>query len=155
MTSVSALKKKAAWVVVADESSAIVYARDNNRSPLHEEFVLTNDAARRKTGDLISDRGGRSFDSFGAGRHTMEKEKSDPKRQASIAFAKEIAGHISAALQSGDCSDFSLIAPPRFLGLLRNALKTVGNAVPLLTIDKDIVGQGTAEIEALLADRRA
>ena len=63
--------EKLYWVVVADESKAIVYGRDSLSGPLRELFSLHNDVARKKMDELISDSGGRSFDSHGKGRHTM------------------------------------------------------------------------------------
>jgi len=151
MTSASLISKKTYWIVVANESSAIVYAQDKRRGPLREMFSLHNEAARKKTADLISDRGGRSFDSHGQGRHTMVKEKTDPKKHASIMFAKEITYRISKAQHKGSCRGFALIAAPRFLGVLRDALSMSANADPFFTVDKDIVGQDTDFIEKLLS----
>ena len=150
MNSTESLSVKSYWVVVADESRAIFYARDTKRSPLSEMFQLENTVARKKTSSQISDRGGRSFDSHGQGRHTMTKEKTDPKKHVAVAFAKEIAGRIAKARHDGSCRDYSLVAAPRFLGILRDALEIAGHADALLTIDKDMVGQDTAVIEKLL-----
>jgi len=136
---------------VANESSAIVYAQDTKKSPLREMFSLHNEVARKKIGELISDRGGRSFDSGGQGRHTMTKEKTDPKKHASIAFAKQLADRIGKAAHKGDCRGFALIAAPRFLGVLRDALSTSTSTTPFYTVDKDVVGQDKVFIEKLLA----
>jgi hypothetical protein len=54
-------------VVVADEYRAIIYARDTLTGPLRKLRTFTNETARMKTGELLSDRGGRSFDSHGQG----------------------------------------------------------------------------------------
>lgn len=152
MNSAESLSQKSYWVVVADESRAIVYTRDTKRSPLSELFELENPVARQKTASQISDRGGRSFDSHGQGRHTMTKEKTDPKKHAAVAFAKEIAGKIAAAKHEGSCRDYSLVAAPRFLGILRDALETAGHADAMQAIDKDMVGQDTTAIEKLLKE---
>ncbi len=144
--------QKSYWVVVADESRAIFYAREMKRSPLNELFQLENEVARQKTESQISDRGGRSFDSQGQGRHTMAREKTDPKKHVAIAFAKEIAGKIAKARHAGSCRDYSLVAAPRFLGLLRDALEIAGYADALQSIDKDMVGQDTTTIEKLLIE---
>ena len=135
---------------MADESKASIYTQDTTRSPLLQLVTLENEASRKKIGDLISDRGGRSFDSKGQGRHTMTAEKTDPKKQAATIFAKNIAERIAEAKHKGVCRDFALIAAPRFLGLLRDALTTTGNITPYLSIDKDVVGQEIAVIEKLL-----
>ena len=153
MSNAESLSQKSNWVVVADESRAIFYAWDKKYSPLRELTQLENEVARQKTSSLISDRGGRSFDSHGQGRHTMTNEKTDPKQHAAIVFAKEIAGRVAVGRQEGSCRDYALVAAPRFLGLLRDALETAGHSDPLLTIDKGVVGQDPAVIEKLLNEK--
>jgi protein required for attachment to host cells len=143
---------KTYWVVVADESNATVYARDSRSGPLRELFSLDNEAARKKTDQLISDSGGRSFDSYGKGRHTMSNEKTDPKKTAAAAFAKRIAERIAMVVHEGSCRGFALVAAPRFLGVLRHAISIATNAVPYAAIDKEMVGQDKEVIEKLLAN---
>jgi protein required for attachment to host cells len=140
------------WVVVADESNAIVYVRDTRSGPLSETFSLANEVARMKTSELISDSGGRSFDSKGKGRHTMTNERVDAKKHATQLFAKEIAGRIAKVMQDGSCRGFALVAAPRFLGVLRDAISVATHEQPYATVDKDVVGKDTATIEKLLAD---
>lgn len=142
----------ACWIVVADEAGAVFYSREKKHAALHELFSMDNAQARDKTGALISDRDGRSFDSHGHGRHAMTKEKVDPKRQIAIRFAKEIAERIARAMHKGDCRRLALIAAPRFLGVLRPALVTKGVAEPFLTIDKEVVGNDVCAIEKLLTE---
>jgi len=151
MTPQVSSSEKVFWVVVADESNAIVYARDTRSGPLREVFSLANEAARMKTEQLISDSGGRSYDSKGKGRHTMTSDKTDPKKHAAAVFAKQIAGHIGRVMYEGSCRGFALIAAPRFLGVLRDAVSVATPAEPYATVDKEVVGQDTTVIEKLLA----
>lgn len=153
MSNSTLINQESFWIVVADEARALVYAKDLKQDPIQELFSLDNAIAREKMEDLISDRGGRSFDSQGEGRHTMSEEKADAKYQAASAFAKEIAGRISGARNDGTCRGFALIAAPRFLGLLRDALEIAGNHEPVVAIDKEMVNQDAASIENLLAER--
>ncbi len=139
------------WVIVADEAKAILYSRDKKFSPLVERNTLHNPDARAKTGDLLSDRGGRSFDSRGAGRHTMTRE-SGPKEQLAQAFARQLAERIARALQEGRCQHYAVIAAPRFLGILRAALGKTTRVEPWLIVDKSMVGADTAAIEKLITD---
>lgn len=141
------------WVVVvADESSAIVYARDSLSGPMRVLFSLDNDTARKKTDQLISDSGGRSFDSYGKGRHTMGHEKADPKKTAAIAFAKQIAERVAQGVHDGSSRGFALVAAPRFLGVLREAISIVTTVEPYATVDKEVVGRDPEVIEKLLAN---
>jgi protein required for attachment to host cells len=137
-------------VVVADESTAIVYTRETLRGPLQERQRFENDAARLKTGEIIAERGGRSFDSHGHGRHTMEGEKSDPKQHLASAFARDIADHIASDVHKGICRGYALVAAPRFLGTLRAEIGPRVTTEPYATIDKNVVGQGEDAVARLL-----
>lgn len=151
MASQASSGKKFFWVVVANEANAIIYARVTRSGPLREVFSLTNEAARLKTEELISDRGGRSYDSKGKGRHTMTSEKAGPRIHAASIFAKQIAERIGGVMHDSSCRGFALIAAPRFLGVLRKAVSVATSAEPYATVDKDVVGQDTTVIEGLLA----
>ena len=142
--------EKTYWVVVADESQAIIYTRNERRSLLMEFLSLENADARKKNAEILSDRGGRAFDSFGAGRHTMAIEKADPKRHAATAFAKQVAEHIGKVVHEGKCRGYALIAAPRFLGLLRDAVSRQCKMEPFKTVDKDVVGRDTAFLQKLV-----
>jgi protein required for attachment to host cells len=137
-------------VVVADEYRAILYARDTMTGPLRKLRTFTNETARMKTGELLSDRGGRSFDSHGLGRHTMGSDRDAPQQQSARAFAKDIAQVVAADFHKGACRGYAVIAAPRFLGLLRPEFATAVKHEPYATVDKDVVGQDAAFIEQLL-----
>lgn len=145
--------QKTDWIVVADEATAIIYSQGDKRGPLTELMTLDNEAAKKKGNDILADKGGRSFDSFGQGRHTMSREKSDPKKVAAMAFAKDIATRIYKAKHNGTCREYAVIAAPRFLGLLRDALARAGAADPFLSIDKEVVAKDAAFIERLISER--
>jgi protein required for attachment to host cells len=136
-------------VVVADEFQAIFYAREKKFSPLAEIDAMQNVAAREKTGELMSDRGGRAFDSHGQGRHAMTNEKTDPKSQSAIVFAKEIADRLSAERSKGSYDNLIVVAAPRFLGVLRPALDTAG-VEAALEIDKEVTGKDAEFIQNLI-----
>ena len=137
-------------VVVADESKAIAYTRAHLSGPLREIRTFENDAARLKAGDILADKGGRSFDSHGHGRHTLANEKADPKKHLAEKFARDIAEYIAVDVHNGTCRGYALVAAPHFLGLLRNELTTRTSAEPYATVDKDVVGQAETVIEKLL-----
>jgi protein required for attachment to host cells len=151
MTPQAASSEKVFWAVVADESTAIVYAHAIRSGPLRKAFSLSNEAARMKVDQLLSDSGGRSFDSKGKGRHTMASDRTDPRKQAALKFAKQIAERIAKAMHDGSCRGFALIAAPKFLGVLREAVSVATSAAPYKTVDKEVVGQDASVIAKLLA----
>ena len=140
------------WIIVADESTAEFYEQDKKYSAVRKSFEMHNETAKKKIDDIITDHGGRSYDSFGKGRHTMAKEKSDPKMQSAVVFAKLVTGKVTAALNNGDITEFGLIAAPKFLGILRKSLGGAHGSEPCLTISKEVVGQGTAVVDRLLGE---
>ena len=150
MTSQTSSSEKFFWVVVADESKAIIYARDTRSGPLRKVFSLDNEAARMKSEQLISDSGGRSFDSKGKGRHTITSEKADPKKHAASMFTKQIAERIGKVMHDGSCRGFALVAAPRFLGVLRDAVSVATSVEPYATVAKEVVGQDKTVVERLL-----
>jgi len=137
------------WVVVADEFQATFYARAKKYSPLQEVSTTRNDTAREKTRDLISDKGGRAFDSHGQGRHTMASEKEDPKTRSAVLFAKALAQQIGSAKQEAGFDRLIVVAAPRFLGFLRQALAIAG-IEPDRTIDKEMTGREPGSIKELV-----
>ena len=142
--------KKHYLVVVADESRAILYSHETRSGPLRQLSEFGNEAARMKTEDLVTDRGGRSFDSHGHGRHTMVGEKDGPKHHAAEVFAKQIAERIASGTHRGTLRGFALVAAPRFLGMLRDAISTSTKAEPWTSVDKDVVDKDAAVIRELL-----
>jgi protein required for attachment to host cells len=140
-------------VVVADESRADLYERERKRGQLRLSRSFENKAAHLKIEDLITDRGGRAFDSYGYGRHTMAAEKSDPKQHLAENLARQVAEYIAAAEHEGHLRGFALIAAPRFLGTLRGQLPNRVHGEPYMTVDKNVVGQPADAIARLLDER--
>ena len=143
-------QKNYSWIVVADESKAVFYTREMRRSPMREAFILDNAIAREKMADIISDSGGRSFDSGGQGRHTMTRENGGPKHNAIAAFAKDIAGELHKARHAGAFREFAVVAAPRFLGVLRAALVSASKLEAHVEVDKEVVGKDPAFIAKLV-----
>lgn len=138
------------WIVVADQASAEFCFRAKKNGPIDKRFTLENDEARKRTVDLISDRGGRSFDSHGQGRHRMTP-RNEPNDVLATKFAKIIANRLVDIENKEPVSSVVLIAAPRFLGMLRKAKDVAGGVKPSYTIDKDVVGRDERFLEELLA----
>ena len=135
------------WVVVADEFQAKLYQRFKKFSDLNPVLELKNDIAREKMENLISDKGGRAFDSHGQGRHTYGSEKSDAKSQSYLAFARDIAAQVKRRRKNGD--GLIVIAAPRFLGVLRGALSKAGLESDL-AIDKEVTAKSADFVRDLI-----
>lgn len=80
----------------------------------------------------------------------MIKEKSGPKQQATAAFAKQIAEQLHKARHAGAFREFAIVAAPRFLGVLRNALASAGKLEAHVEVDKEVVNKDPEFIAKLV-----
>jgi protein required for attachment to host cells len=123
-------------VLVADGSRARLLTLEKDRSLTElEAFVCPEE--RLKEQDLTSDRGGRSFDSKGGGRHGMEPGTSQHE-QVAIDFAKQLAERLDGLRNAGEMDKLVLIAAPAFLGHLRSNISSATQNLVALSIDKDL-----------------
>ena len=99
------------WVVVAESSRARIFVFQQAGLTMEELEGLTHPASRAHERDLISDRPGRSFDSFGSGRHAMEEEVS-LKQQEAIVFAREISDRLARRTRGEFDDSLSSRRPP-------------------------------------------
>ncbi|MGR8921439.1 MAG: host attachment protein [Gammaproteobacteria bacterium] len=136
------------WLLVANQSAARLFEVNADTPRLREIEDFTNPSGRLHDGDLDADRGGRTFDSAGEGRHAMTREQS-ATGQAADAFARDLAARLAAGRKADDCGALLLVAEPRFLGRLRAMLDDATAALVRDTLDKDL----TRLDAAALADR--
>ncbi len=112
----------AAWIVVADSSRCRILSSEKPAGPLEEIEALAHPEGRLHERELASDRPGRAFDSKGKGRHAMSSEIGAKKHEA-IAFATRIAERLERGRGKEAFERLVLVAPPSFLGLLRERIK--------------------------------
>lgn len=140
------------WVVVAGSSRARIFTVSKPRGPLQEREDLTKPSARQHETDLTSDRPGRSFDSWGKGRHAYE-EPTPPKAREALEFSREVADRLDTARARSELERLVLVAAPAFLGLLRQHLGPELKKHVVLEIDKDLSRADAREIRAHLPER--
>ena len=137
------------WVIVADNAVARIYEQQEG-GELRSIAEFSNPAAHARLHDLGSDRPGRRVDSFGH-RHSLGSERGDPKKRAVSALAQEIGQYVNDAHAAGRFAGLTLVAAPRLLGLLRDALSPACRACVTRTVRKDLVHSTEAELRAHLA----
>lgn len=139
------------WVLVADAARARLLRADRAERRFHLLREETHDAGRAKAGEIMADRPGRSLDSSRTGaRHAMEPD-TDPRRVEQHRFAALIARALAAAEASGRFDELVLVAEPRMLGELRQALPERVAARVSREIGKDLAGLDAPELEGRLA----
>ncbi len=109
------------WILVADASRARIFdLEDGQRLKLVREF--SNPKGRARAQELVSDEPGRL--AKGKGRQVLSAM--DPRTSPHEVEAKHFAAQLTHALHDGRVhkkyDSLALVAPPHFLGLLRDHL---------------------------------
>jgi protein required for attachment to host cells len=125
-------------VVVADQRDANFFDVATPQSDPQACGSLHNDGARPDR-DLETDRPGRRFSgSDNDNRHAVDGERSTERHELEL-FALEVARTIDGARTRHEFDRLVLIAAPRMLGLLREALPAACRSVVAAEISKDFV----------------
>ena len=111
----------ATWVVVADSSAARIFTAPSPTGTLQEIASYAHSEGRMHERDMRTDEPGMTKDRAGYAKHGMEP-KVKPKEQEAIAFARLLAKRIEAARAKSEIDRVILVAPPEFLGHLRDVL---------------------------------
>jgi len=115
------MKPTRSWIVIADGARARILENDGPGKGLNARPVEELHHALPPSRDIDTDRPGRTHDRMGPGRHAMEPP-SDPHREEKRRFADELARHLNDAAQAGSYDRLVLVAAPKTLGDLRQAL---------------------------------
>jgi protein required for attachment to host cells len=142
----------ATWVVVADSSAARIFVAGSSTGALQEIASYAHAEGRMHDRELRSDQPGRAFDSMGAGRHSMESKVS-PREQEVQAFARQLADRVETARARNEINRVILVAPPEFLGHLRNALDADARKIVEGEYNLNVVRMRADEIRGHLPER--
>ena len=137
------------WVVVCDGKKALVLENVGDEKFLNLKTREVREHADPKTHELGTDEPGRAFSSVGSGRSAVEQ--TDWHVQEENRFLQKLAGHLEAAVNAGEAKSLIVVAPPRALGVLRQAYSHNLRAAVRAEIDKDLVKLPVHEIEKHLA----
>ncbi len=133
------------YVVVAESSRAKLYQVDGIDAPFVELEDLAHPASREHEDDLVTSPPGSVSDS--RGQHGLP-ERDSAKHHESVVFAKQLAERVEAARIANRFDHLMLVAPPEFLGLLRDGLSTTTRALVEREVHKNLVRQGPEEIRS-------
>jgi protein required for attachment to host cells len=125
-------------VVVAGEREASFFDIAGAQAPPEARGALLNDASGLKDQDLETDRPGRRFGGTHGNRHAVDGERS-AQRHEMEQFAREVARTLDGARVRNEFDRLVLIAGPRMLGLLREALPDTCRSVIAAEVPKDFV----------------
>lgn len=140
------------WILVADGSRGRLFSSPNKGQPwtLVQEF--THPASRAKNRDIDPKERGRAQQSFGAGHRPAMEPRTAPKEVEAEHFAHELANAMSDGVQRRACSAVALVAPPHFLGHLKDMLDPQAQKCLVAAIDKDYTMSDSRELISRLDD---
>ena len=140
---------KVTWIVLADSARARIFTLSESGTKLRERADLSHPQSRIHDRDLTTDLPGRAFDSHGQGRHAME-QRHDPKEHEAQIFAANVARELERARSGGPFDSLVLVAPPKFLGLLRTQLDKGTHEHVIVEIHKNLVETDLKTLERRL-----
>jgi protein required for attachment to host cells len=137
------------WVVVCDGAKALIFENVGNRFAPKLQTREVHQQQDPKTRELGTDAPGRSINSVDGRRSAVEQ--TDWHDQAERAFLRELAGRLDTAVVSGATNALIVVAPPRALGVLRDAYSAHVRSALHGELDRDLVKLPVGEIEKHLA----
>ena len=137
------------WVVVCDGAKALILENAGDAVALNLKTKEVYTQPDPKTHEEGTDRPGRVFSSADGRRSAMEQ--TDWHQQDEDRFLTDLSKRLNAAVMAGEAKSLVLVAPPRALGLIRQAATANLRKAVRAEIDKDFVRMPVHEIEKHLA----
>jgi protein required for attachment to host cells len=136
------------WVVVCDGRKALILENigDHAFPNLHTKEIREHTETR--TSAQGSDAPGRVHQSIGTARSAVEQV--DWHDEAERAFLTALAGRLHVGLTQGETHALIMIAPPRALGMIREAYSAAVRRAIRAEVGKDLVKLPLHEIEKQL-----
>lgn len=107
------------WIVVANSSLAEIYA--GNSKDLRSIHYFDFPDGRLRSGEVLADRPGHGHESVGPGRFSMTTQTDVHLHEIQI-FAHQIIDALKKAKAENAFDRLIIIAPPQFLGELRQLM---------------------------------
>jgi len=131
------------WILVADSANARILATTARTAMPTEVKRLEHPEGRLKESELVTDQPGRSRESRGQG-HAMQEASATEHEE--MLFAGEIVQTLDKARQEGKFESLILVAPPRFLGMIRQKLNGPLEKAVIQSVDKNLVAEDESTI---------
>lgn len=140
------------WILVADRAHARLFSPTIDGGGLTELEDFINPEGRKPEVGYANDRPPRSFESMGPSSHVIQPHTT-AEEKVSARFAHELNDVLERGRVEHRFERLILVAPPRFLGVLHNALGKQVSSCVVAQVDKDIVTLPATEIREHLASQ--
>ena len=144
--------KEGAWVVVCDGAKAIIL--ENIGDPAYPDLRMreAEEQPDRRTHEIGTDAPGRAINSVGAMRSAVAQ--TDFHDEFEKTFLTDLARRLDKALTDKETHSVVIVAPPRALGMLRNAYSHQLRKAISAEVDKDLVAMPIGDIERHLFGKK-
>jgi protein required for attachment to host cells len=145
----SALKvQRGNWVVVCDGRKSIILENIGDEVFPYLRTIDVQEHSESPTRDMGTAPPGRVHPSVGTARSSVEQ--TDWHDESERSFLHAVATHLDEAVKSGRTKALIIVAPPRALGMLRNAYTSSVREALRAEVDKDLVKVPIDQIEKRL-----
>ena len=138
------------WIVVAESTRARIFFAKNRVQPLEEIQDFSFPEARLKDQDIVTDRPGRTHESANDSRSAMEAP--DIRDQQQHTFAREICDYLEQGRNKNKYQALVLVAPPTFLGALRDVMNGQLGKMVTKTVQKNLAAEDATKIQGYVFD---
>lgn len=147
----TAVKMTHPWIVVADASRAFILTpRARQRLELVQE--LFHPAGRARPRKFTPDRPGRIGTSISHSSVSAMNRHTPPKQVEAETFARHLAHTLDRAYNADAFDALFLVAPPHFLGLLRQSLRPNVRRAVIASSHKELTWMQSHELDEHLKD---
>jgi protein required for attachment to host cells len=144
--------KEGAWVVVCDGAKAIVLENIGDADYPDLRMREAEEQPDRRTHEIGTDAPGRAFRTVGSARSALAQ--TDFHDESERTFLTDLARRLDKALSEKETASVVIVAPPRALGMLRNAYSPRLRKAVAAEVDKDLVAMPIGDIERHLLGKK-
>lgn len=140
------------WILISDSSRARIFEKKEHEKHLEEVEDFVDSAGRATSNELGTDEGGRFY---GRGEryqgHTTQPAVSPVEHENDL-FAHILTRYLDDARKANRYNRLYLIAPPKFLGLIRGSLDDEVKKMVQGELQKDISTFTAHEVEGYVKE---
>lgn len=142
-----------AWILVAHEAGARVFENLGPGKGIQLVEEIEHPQGRERDGDLDADRPGRSFrKNSGDPRRAAMSRSEGPHERVVASFARDLAERLKHGRVENRFQRLVLVAPPRFLGVLRSSIDAPTSDLVVGSLNKDLARAKEPELVEQLGE---
>ena len=145
------MKPITTWILIADGARARIVVNNGPGKGVRQLEGADFRTDHPPSGEMLTDRPGRTFDSAGSGRHAMEAH-GDPHRAAKQSFAAMLAEFLDDQLHDKRFDRLVVVAPAQPLGDLRAAFSEQVRTLTTAELVKDLTHVTTGDLPEHLSE---